>query len=162
LITSLGQLSALVQRRWGSWGIFILGLWALVLTLVRLAQLLLLSAVVESGGQADTDQGQIWLVFVLNGLFSLAFAASAYGLWTRQHWGRLLFMGSVVVWSGFYIVTLFLPVAVPATENRSPVTLIINLIPYIIGVIISIWYLNLPHIKALFDLKESTDEQRVE
>ena len=160
--TTLGQLSAFVQRRWGSWGIFILGLWALVLAVVALARLLLLSAVIESGGQENTDQGQIWIVFILNALFAIAFAACVYGLWTRRNWGRLLFMISVTIWSIFYIVALFLPTGAPVTESYSVMTLIINLIPYIIGVALSIWYLNLPHIKAMFEIKRAADEQTAE
>ena len=149
----------MVQRRWGSWGILLLGLWALVLVLVALSRLLLLSAVVGSEGDLNLSQGQIWTVFILNGLFGLAFAASAYGLWTRRHWGRLLFMGSIIVWAVFYVVALFIPGESSADSDYGPGSLILNLIPYVVGLTISVWYLNLPHIKALFDAKESANEQ---
>lgn len=150
-------MSAFVQRRWGSWGIFILGLWALVLTLVALTRLLLLSAVVGSGSQENLSQGQIWVVFILNALLGLAFALSVYGLWTRRHWGRLLFMGTIIVWAIFYVVALFLS-GVPANTDYTPGSLAFNLIPYLAGVILSVWYLNLPHIKALFDAQEPANE----
>jgi hypothetical protein len=151
-------LSAFVQQRWGSWGILLLGLWALVLALVALARLVLLSAVVGSGGQENMSQGQIWVVFILNGLFTLAFAASAYGLWSRRHWGRLLFMGCVIVWAVFYVVALFTSRTPLANNDYTPGSLAFNLIPYVVGLLISVWYLNLPHIKVLFDRKESPGE----
>ena len=149
----------MVQRRWGSWGILILGLWALVLVLVALSRLLLLSAVVASESDLNLSQGQIWTVFVLNGLFGFAFAASAYGLWTRRHWGRLLFMGSIIVWAIFYVVALFISGESSASSDYGPGNLVFNLVPYIVGLIVSVWYLNMPHIKALFDAKESAHEQ---
>jgi hypothetical protein len=155
-------LSAVVQRRWGSWGIFILGLWALVLVLVALSRLILLSAIVASESDLNLSQSQIWTVFVLNGLFGLAFAASAYGLWTRRHWGRLLFMGSIIIWAVFYVVALFTSGELSAGSDYRPGSLVFNLVPYLVGLIVSVWYLNLPHIKALFDARESTDEQSSE
>ncbi|HXW00480.1 MAG TPA: hypothetical protein VEC93_18830 [Anaerolineae bacterium] len=155
----MAGLSAFVQRRWGSWGIFILGLWALVLTLLALTRMLLLSAVVGSATQESISQGLIWTVFFLNALFALGFAASVYGLWSRRQWGRLLFMGCIIIWSVFYFVALFLPGASSANSNYSAGALAFNLIPYIIGFLATIWYLNLPHIKALFNGKESANER---
>lgn len=151
-----------MQQRWGSWGIFVLGLWALVLVLVALSRLLLLSAVVAAESDLKFTQGQIWTVFVLNGLFGLAFAASAYGLWTRRHWGRLLFMGSIIVWAIFYVVALFTSSELSASSDYGPGSLVFNLVPYIVGLIVSVWYLNMPHIKALFDAQESAHEQNSE
>lgn len=155
-------MSAEVQRRWGSWGIFILGLWALVLVLISLSRLLLLSAVVGSQSNIELSQGQIWTVFVLNGLFGLAFAASAYGLWTRHHWGRFLFIGTIIVWAVFYIAAVFTSGELSANPDYSPGSLVFNLVPYILGLILSVWYLNLPHIKALFDTKPSKNKQNSE
>lgn len=152
----MGELSAFIERRWGSWGIFILGLWALVLALVALARLVLLSAVVGSGNQ-DVSQGQVWFVFVLNALLALAFAACVYGLWTRRHWGRILFMGCIAVWAIFYVVALFASGIPLANNDYTPGSLAFNLVPYLGGVIVTVWYLNLPHIKALFDRKESVN-----
>lgn len=151
-----------MQRRWGSWGIFVLGLWALVLVLVAFSRLILLSAIVMSESDLNLSQGQIWTVFILNGFFGLIFAASAYGLWTRHHWGRLLFMGSIIVWAISYIVALLTSGEWSANSDYGPGSLVFNLIPYIVGLIVSVWYLNLPHIKALFDAKESADEQNSE
>jgi hypothetical protein len=152
-----GGLSAFVQRRWGTWGIFVLGLWALILALVAFARLVFLSALVTANVQENIGQGRIWTVFILNVLLGLAFAACAYGLWTRRHWGRFLFMGCIIVWSFFYVTALFVSGPPSADNNFTVSTLTFNLIPYIIGAVVSVWYLNLPHIKALFDRKQSTD-----
>lgn len=154
----MNELSAFVERRWGSWGILILGLWALVLAMVALARLVLLSAVVESGNQNNVSQGQIWAVFILNALMVAAFVACAYGLWTRRHWGRVLFMGCIVVWTVFYIVALVTSNTSLANNDYTPGSLAFNLIPYLGGVIVTVWYLNLSHIKALFDRKESVNQ----
>ena len=121
--------------------------------------MLLLSAVVGTTNQENITQGQIWTVFVLNTLFALGFAASAYGLWGRRHWGRFLFMGCIIVWSAFYVVALFLPNASSANGHYTAAALTFNLIPYIVGLFASVWYLNLPHIKALFDTQESANER---
>jgi hypothetical protein len=158
----VGRVSAFVERHWGSWGILILGLWALVLVLVALSRLLLLSAVVGSESDLNLSQGQIWTVFVLNGLFGLAFGASAYGLWTRRQWGRLLFMGSIIVWAIFYVAALFTSGESSASSDYGPGSLILNLIPYVVGLTVSVWYLNLPHIKALFNTRDSENEQSSE
>jgi hypothetical protein len=120
--------------------------------------MLLLSAIVGSATQESISQGLIWTVFFLNALFALGFAASVYGLWSRRQWGRLLFMGCIFIWSVFYVVA-FLPGVSSADSNYSVGALAFNLIPYIIGFLATLWYLNLPHIKALFNAKEATNEQ---
>lgn len=153
----MNELTAFVERRWGSWGILILGLWAVVLALVALARLVLLSALVGSGNQ-NVSQGQIWVVFVLNALLVLAFAACTYGLWARHHWGRILFMGCITLWAVSYIVALFTSATSLADNDFTPGSLAFNLVPYLGGVIISIWYLNLDHIKTLFDKNEAADQ----
>ncbi|GAB4410545.1 MAG: hypothetical protein Fur0044_04280 [Anaerolineae bacterium] len=153
----MGELSAFVERRWGSWGILILGLWALVLALVALARLVLLSAVVGSGNE-NVSQGQVWVVFILNVLLALAFAACAYGLWARRHWGRILFMVCIAVWAVFYVVALLTSGTPWANNDYTPGSLAFNLVPYLGGVILSVWYLNLPHIKALFDHEASANQ----
>lgn len=154
----MNELTAFVERRWGTWGIFILGLWAVVLVLVAVARLVLLSVVAGSSNQ-NVSQGQIWVVFILNMLLAVAFAACAFGLWTRRHWGRLLFMGSIAVWALFYVVALFSSATPLADKDFTPGSLAFNLVPYLGGVIVSIWYLNLDHIKTLFDKNESANQQ---
>lgn len=136
-----------------------MGLWALVLVLVALARMLLLSAMVGVTDQEALSQNRIWTIFILNALFVLGFAASVYGLWSRRHWGRLLFMGCIIIWSIFYVVVLFLPGTSAASGNYSLGTLTFNLMPYLVGLLASIWYLNLPHIKALFDIEEAANER---
>lgn len=153
----MGGLSAFVERRWGSWGILILGLWALVLALVALARLVLLSAVVGVTSQ-NNNQGQIWLVFILNTVLVLAFIACAYGLWTRRGWSRLLFIGCITFWAFFYVMALFTSDSSFANSDYTPGSLVFNLVPYLAGVVLSVWYLNLAHIKALFGNKTPANE----
>lgn len=150
----MGRLSAFVERR-GSWGILILSFLAVVLALWSFANLLLLSAVVESESGSGLSQGWIWTVFILNVLLGLIFAVSAYGLWGRHNWGRRLFMACIVVWAGLYGVALFTFSVWSADYTAG--AFILNVIP-IIGAIAAVFYLNLTHIKLLFAGKELTDK----
>lgn len=143
----MGGLAAFVERRWGSWGILILSFLAVVLALWSFANLLLLSAVVGSENDLNPGQSRIWAVFILNALSGLAFASSAYGLWGRRNWGRILFITCIIVWSGLYAVAL-LSFGIWSTDYTIG-TLILNAIP-LIGAISAIFYLNLAHIKILF------------
>lgn len=152
----LGGLSAFVQRRWGSWGILLLILLALVLTLLGLALMLFLSAVVRVSGQENMSQGRVWTIFILNALFSVGFAASVYGLWGRRNWGRLLFIGCITVWGAYYIIFLFIPAA--SSGNFGVGALLVNLIP-VVAVITAILYLNLAHIRALFDVDRNQSSE---
>ncbi|MFN8454189.1 MAG: hypothetical protein U0401_05855 [Anaerolineae bacterium] len=154
----MNWVSTFIQRR-GSWGIFVLFLWALVLALVSFARMLLLSAVVGVTQEENMSQNQVWLVFIVNTIFGLGFLASAYGLWIRRQWGRLLFIIIIAVWAIFYLIAIFLPQSSPGGQVYSPIEWIINLIPYLIGSIGAIWYLNLAHIKALFNTNESVDQR---
>lgn len=115
--------------------------------------MLLLSIVVGLPNQ-PLGQGQVWTVFILNGLFGLGFAVSAYGLWTRRNWGRLLFCGLLIVWAIFYIAALLLPGGPASQPDYSLVTLVANTIPYLLGSGLAVWYLNLSYIKALFSIQE--------
>ncbi len=109
-----------------------------------MARLLLLSKAVELAGDEFNNQPQIWLVFTLNILFGLVFGASAYGLWGRQSWGRILFLWVLVFWSGFDLISLFI-----GNDNTIP-AIIVGVLRVAIGLVISLWYFNLPHVIALF------------
>lgn len=150
----MNWISTFIQRR-GSWGIFLLFLWALVLALVAFTRMLLLSVVVGVTEEENMSQTQVWLVFILNAIFGVGFIASAYGLWIRHHWGRLLFIATIAIWAIFYLIAIFIPQSSAAGQTYSPTEWVINLIPYLLGSIGAIWYLNLAHIKTLFDPDES-------
>ena len=115
-----------------------------MLAFVAAARLLLLSKVVELSGDGFGSQPQIWLVFILNALFGILFAASAYGLWGRYTWGRILFLWGILFWSAFELFSLFIgnDATVPA--------IIAGVFRVAIGLLISLWYFNLPRIKMLF------------
>ncbi len=71
-------------------------------------------------------------------------------------------MGSIIVWAIFYVVALFSSGELSAGSDYSPGSVVFNLVPYLVGLIVSVWYLNMPHIKALFDAKEAENEQNSE
>lgn len=139
-----------MQVNLSKWGVWICAAWALVLAFLAVANLLLLSQIVAySDGQVS--QGQIWAVFIMNVIFGLAFAASTYGLWRRQNWGRLLFIWTIVIWSAANFVALFIPGLLFLVENqRSAGELTLGGIRFAVGLILPLWYLNLPRIKTLF------------
>lgn len=145
------SLAAFVRRHWGSWGIPIFALWALVLAFLSFARLLLLTRVVQLGGEVLENQSMIWLVFIFNTAFGLGFTGSAYGLWRRRNWGRVLFLWWIVIWSGFNWVAVFFNPALSSNQEALISNLLINGLRLAVGVIISMWYFNMPHIKALFD-----------
>ena len=102
------KVSEFIQQRWGSWGIPVFAAWALILAFVALARLLFLSRVVELAGDELGGQLGVWLVFSLDTLFCIGFGLSAYGLWGRHNWGRLLFLWLLGFWSGFELIAPFL------------------------------------------------------
>jgi hypothetical protein len=158
----------LIKTRFGSWGIFLLSLWASVLALVNLARILLLSESAQFlGSNGGPGQGQIWLTFVLNAIFALGFGSSAYGLSKRYNWGRVLFLWLIVIWSGSNLIALFAPklfyfLFFPNTP--SPISgllfspnpdytakeLTLNGLRFVVELFLPLWYLNLPHIKMIF------------
>ncbi len=135
-----------MQHRWGAWGIPIFSAWALVLAFVSVARMLLLSKAVELSGNQVGSPGQIWLVFGLNTIFAVGFMAGAYGLWTRQNWGRALFLYIIIGWAAFIIIALFITNA----AAPSP-TVFYDGLRAAVGLTISLWYFNLPRIKHLFE-----------
>jgi hypothetical protein len=119
------------------------------LALVSLAQLLLLTASVEFRDGEGVSQAQIWLLFVLIIALAVGFGASAYGLFKRHNWGRRLFLGVLTVWASFNLIALFVP-SVMLSQTYTVNNLILNSLRYIIGFFLPLWYLNLAHIKILF------------
>jgi len=138
------------QRNVSKWGIWICTAWALVLAFLAVANLLLLSQIVAySNGQVS--QGQIWAIFMMNIIFGLAFAASTFGLWRRHNWGRLLFIWAIVIWSAINLVALFIPGFLFPIENQpSAGELTLGGVRFAVGLVLPLWYLNLPRIKTLF------------
>ena len=151
-------LSTFVKRRWGNWGILIFMLWALILAMLAIANLLLLSQAVELYSDEAGNQSRVWLIFGLNVCFGLGFGLSAYGLWERRNWGRVLFLWCLVIWSGFNLAALFLPrLLFASVRDYSAGGLAANSIRFAVGLLVSLWYLNLPRIKTLFDPSSSAN-----
>jgi hypothetical protein len=133
------------------WGIRIMALWALMLALLALANLLLLSEAVELYSNEYGTQLQAWIVVGLNVIFGLAFGAATYGLWRHRNWGRILFLWIIVVWAVFNLIAIFMPgVFAPANQEAMPDELTINGIRFAVTLLIPVWYLNRPQIKSLF------------
>ena len=133
------------------WGIWICAAWALVLALLTIANLLLLSLAVEFYSNEYGMQSRVWLIFGLNVVFGLAFAASTFGLWRQQNWGRLLFLWAIIIWSSFNFITLFIPnLLFSAGRDYTIRELTPNAIRFAAGVFVPLWYLNLPRVKAFF------------
>jgi hypothetical protein len=159
---------SLIKTRFGTWGIFVLSLWASVLALVNLARILLLSEGVQFfGGDRGATQSQIWMIFILNILFFLGFGSSAYGLSKQYNWGRIVFLWFVVIWSSFNLIALFAPnfyyllfspstvLAIPGllfspNQDYTVGELTFNGLRHAVELILPLWYLNLPHIKIVF------------
>ncbi len=122
------------------------------MALVAVARLLFLSGAVELTSNQFGTQTQVWVIFIFNAIFAIGFAGSAYGLWIRRSWGRILFLWVIGAWSVFNLVALLMTLDRYATSE-----FIINLLRLIAGLLISLWYFNIPRIKALFD-RNSSDE----
>jgi ABC-type glycerol-3-phosphate transport system permease component len=114
------------------------------------ANLLYLSAVVQLiGGDQGPNQGRIWIVFIFNVIFLIGFAISAYGLFRLHHWGRILFLWCITIWSGLNLIALFIPFFSP-DQDHSAEGLALNSLRYAAGLLVPLWYLNLPRVKVIF------------
>jgi len=91
-------------------------------------------------------------------MFCLGFGASAYGLWDRRNWGRLLFLWLLGFWSGFELIAPFI------TNRDAFIDITANIFRVAIGLFVSLYYFNLPRIKTLFDTdkKELSTEDTLE
>ncbi len=132
------------------WGIRILAGWSLVLALLAASYLLILSKSVELYSNQFGNQLQVWLIFVFNVAFTVGFAAATYGLWQYQNWGRLTFLGLIVVWTGINLVGTFFPTLSLSSAQQPPLLFVVNLLRYVVALVVPLLYLNLPQIKACF------------
>lgn len=142
--------STFIRQNTGSWGIFIFALWALVLAVLALAQMLWLTKVVELSSNEYGNQGRVWLIFVLNALFAAGFGGSSYGLFRRQNWGRVLFLWAIGIWSGANLIAIVF--FDPSSSSNSGTVVgsdIFSGIRFALSALISFWYLNLDRVKAL-------------
>jgi hypothetical protein len=142
----LDKISTVLLERGRFWGITVFAFWAAVLAFLALANIMVLSRAVELYGFEVENQGQVWLILIMNIIFGLGFAVSAYGLWKKRNWGRLLFLWFIVTWSAFNIVALFaFDSAAGSLRMRA-----FNTGRHLVGPVVSLWYLNLARIKGLF------------
>jgi len=146
-----------VERRWGSWGIVVFICWAVVLAFVAFARLLLLSKAVELYSNEFGNQARVWMIFLINGVLGLGFAGSAFGLWRLENWGRLLFLWIIGIWSAFNLTALFIVNPLVLGTQYSLADILVNGLRVAVGLVISLWYFNLPHINTLFQTKSPED-----
>lgn len=125
-----------------------MALWAFVLAFLSLANLLVLTQIVQLSRENQLNQEMVWVVFALNLFFLLGFGASAYGLFRRLSWGRLLFLWIVSFWAISNLIALFIPVF-SLDQNLSQAKTI-NAIQYGAAFVLPWWYLNLSQVKAIF------------
>ena len=143
------------------WGLLIVALWAVVLALLALGQLLILSVAVQIANQEQgPGQTQIWTSFIFNLLFLFGFGGSAYGLFRRRNWGRLLFLWCVVLWAGFNLLALSPLFA--ASQSYATGELIVNVVRYLAALLLPLAYLNLPWVKAIFYQNQSIENSTTE
>ncbi len=112
---------------------------------------MLLTQAVEFYSNEFGTQAQVWLILGLNIVFMVGFAASAYGLWRGQNWGRLLFLLLIIIWSASNLVAMFM--ANPLFIFRESHVLadgLVNGLRFGLGLLVSVWYFNLPRIKRFF------------
>ncbi|MEW5959760.1 MAG: hypothetical protein AB1801_18700 [Chloroflexota bacterium] len=145
-----------VQQHFGnSWGIIAFVLWAVVLAVVAFARMLLLSKAVELYSNQFGSQAQVWMIFIINGILGIGFAASAFGLWRTDNWGRLLFLWIIGLWSGSNLLAMWVVNPLILGRQYGLADLLLNGLLVTTGLIISLWYFNLPRIKTLFQTKTS-------
>ena len=137
-------------KRPNSWGVIIIALWSLILAFSTLGGLLLFSQMI--GHIEVSSESQIWVLFVAYTLFTIGFGLSSYGVWQYQSWGRRLFLWTLGAWAVFGVMGLLRVNGFSVAPERTyTVTeVIVNLIRYLAGFILPLLYLNLGHIKPLF------------
>ena len=132
-------------------GVWLIAAWALVLAILVFVEMLNLTQAIRLNSVESGNQTQIWIIFVLSVSFGVAFISSTYGLWRYHNWGRLLFLWTNLVWSGFNVTALFVPTLIFASGNsHNAPELTTSSIRFAISLFIPFLYLNLPRVKALF------------
>ena len=133
------------------WGVWLIAAWAFVLAVLVFVEMLNLTQAIRLNNVESGSQARIWTIFILSVTFGLAFISSTYGLWRQHNWGRLLFIWTNVIWSGFNIIALFVPTLIFATgAGHSVPELATGIIRFAASLVIPLVYLNLPRVKALF------------
>lgn len=141
----------MIQNNLPKWGVWICAGWSVALAMLALTTLLQLTWAAGLYSDVYGSQARIWLVFALNVAFSLAFIASAYGLWRQLNWGRLLFLWTIIVWSGFNLLAVLLrDVAYTSAIESTTGDVTVNTIRFTLGLVLPFLFLNLPRVKALF------------
>ncbi len=147
------------QWRPKHWGVFIFALWSAILAITILGRLILFSVSTDT----FAARWQVWAFFGFSVVFIIGFGISAYGLWQTLQWGRLLFLGTIAIWSATNLLSLFAPglIFLPGREytNQEFWTLTIR---HIFSLLLPLAYLNLFQIKALFlgtDFEMDTTEE---
>ena len=131
----------------------IIACWAFVLGLLNLANILILTGAVELYTNEFGNQMQVWLILLLDIIFGLGFFISGYGLWTHKSWGRTLFLWFITAWAAFNIIGLVISI-----EQYDLGALVVNMLRFVITLLIPLWYLHRPQVKAFFAENNSLGE----
>lgn len=132
------------------YGIYIIAVWSVVLSLQNLARLIYTLATDGTGSQAT--QSQLFFYQWIGMLFSIAFFVAAAGVWQRKNWGRKLFLLATSI---FFAISIF-GVFASTTADLSPLAQWSLAGRYAISIVIPWIYLNLPFVTQTF-LKKVED-----
>ncbi len=135
-------------------GIRVLAMWSLMLAILAFLNLLLLSESVELYSNQFNNQAQLWIIFIISLIFCFTFLLSAYALWQYHNWGRILFLLAIAIWFGFNLVTMTMSNFVSSETNSYDLSeLFVDSLQSVVAIMLPLWYLNIPHIKAIFHKK---------
>ena len=141
-----------------TWTIRLFAIWAFILAVIPLANLLLFTAAVEFYSDQYDNRAQVWIIFLLQSVFGTTFAFSAYGLWRYKNWGRLLFLWASSIWFSLNLVALIVPELIRFSIRQYTTSeLVWNAVRFIVALSIPLWYLTRPHVKAIFDHRPSNN-----
>lgn len=139
-----------------SWGVRIVALWSLSLAFLAFAYILTLTSAVGLTSSELGDQPQVWIIFSINILFCLSFSICSYGLWRRHNWGRIGFLWTIGIWSGFNLVAVLDPgLLFTTSQTYSTTALTLNSLRFAATLLVPLWYLNRPQIKSIFIVPQS-------
>jgi cell division protein FtsW (lipid II flippase) len=130
-----------------NYGIYIIALWAIVLGVQNLTNLLLISSSTQNAITQTPSASSILFYQLVSVGFSLGFFVASVGLWRKANWGRFLFLITVVLFFMVSTVGLFTPrFNTPTTQEKWWLST-----RYALSTILPLVYLNWGPVKDRFN-----------